>query len=80
RASNNLKNDKVYPKMKLNLASYTTKKPRSMSKIHIVQKGETLSSISNKYGIDISRLRASNNLKNDKVYPKMKLKIVRIEG
>ncbi|HOB70013.1 MAG TPA: LysM peptidoglycan-binding domain-containing protein, partial [Syntrophorhabdaceae bacterium] len=51
RASNNLKNDKVYPKMKLNLASYTTKKPRSMSKIHIVQKGETLSSISNKYGI-----------------------------
>ncbi len=47
---------------------------------HNVKKGETLSSISNKYGVDISSLRATNRLKNDKVYPGMKLKLVKSEG
>ena len=70
-AKHNKQNNKVEPK----------KQERVEAKAyHIVQKGETLSSISNKYGIDISSLKANNNLKNDKVYPKMKLKIVGIEG
>ena len=80
RASNKLKNDKVYPDMKLKLVSYSHKKEKTSVKIHVVKKGETLSSISTKYGIDISNLRATNNLKNDKVYPRMKLNIVGSKG
>ncbi len=77
---NNLKNDKVYPNMKLKLVKHVQKKDKKDVKYHIVKKGETLSTISNKYGIDVASLKIVNNLKNDKVYPNMKLKIVKEEG
>jgi len=80
RATNKLKDDKVYPNMKLKLVSYSHKKEKPGVKIHVVKKGETLSSISSKYDVDISNLRAINKLKSDKVYPKMKLKIPVSEG
>lgn len=80
RATNNLKNDKVYPDMKLKLVSYSHKKGKTSVKIHVVKRGETLSSISSKYGVNISSLRTANKLKNDKVYPRMKLKIVENKG
>jgi len=80
RASNKLKNDKVYPDMKLKLVSYSHKKEKPAVKIHVVKRGETLSSISSKYGVDISSLRTANKLKNDKVYNRMKLKIVESKG
>jgi LysM repeat protein len=84
RAENNLKSDKVYPNMKLRLASFVEKiekparkpaKKTGKTKVHVVKKGETLSSISGKYGIDVSSLREDNNLRSDKVYPRMKLRI-----
>jgi membrane-bound lytic murein transglycosylase D len=77
---NNLKNDKVYPNMKLKLVKHVQKKDKKDVKYHIVKKGETLSTISNKYGINVVSLKTANNLKNDTVYPKMKLKIVKEEG
>ncbi|MEI6154241.1 MAG: LysM peptidoglycan-binding domain-containing protein [Deltaproteobacteria bacterium] len=80
RAANNLKSNKVYPNMKLKLVSYSHKKEKTSVKIHVVKKGESLSSISTKYGVNISSLRTANNLKNDKVYPRMKLKIVESKG
>jgi membrane-bound lytic murein transglycosylase D len=80
KSENNLKTDKVYPNMKLRLASHARKKQPGGVKYHVVKKGETLSAISSKYGVDVSDLKSENNLKNSKVYPKMKLKIVTEEG
>ncbi len=80
---NNLKSEKVYPNMKLMLASHhSPKKKESQAgpKFHTVKKGETLAQISSKYHVSISSLKSANNLKSLKVQPKMKLKIVSGEG
>jgi membrane-bound lytic murein transglycosylase D len=83
KAANNLKGNKVTPDMKLKLASQSQKKSaqkKAPVKYHVVKKGETLSSISNKYNVDMADIKMANNLKNDKVTPKMKLKILSGEG
>jgi len=79
RSANNLRNDKVYPNMKLRLVSLSQKK-KQPAKYHVVKKGETLASISSKYNVDVGAFKAANNLKNDRVRPKMKLKIPAGEG
>ncbi len=79
KSENNLKGDKVYPNMKLKLVGYQEKKTKAV-KYHVVRKGETLASISNKYGTDVATLKSANNLKRDKLVPKMKLKILEVEG
>ncbi len=76
KSANNLKSDKLYPNMKLKLVSHAQRKDNTKVTYHIVKKGETLSKISSKYGIDVKTIKSANNLKNNKVYPKMKLKIV----
>lgn len=76
KKANNLKNNKIYPDMKLKLVGYTQKKAKPKIKYHIVKKGETLTSISSKYGIDVATLKSTNNLKSDKISPKKKLKVV----
>jgi len=76
KRANNLKGDTLYPNMKLKLAGYSQKKEKPKIKYHIVKKGETLASISNKYGIDVETLKETNNLKTNKITPKKKLKIV----
>ena len=43
---------------------------------HTVKKGETLSSISDKYGIDIDDLKSANKIKGNKINRNAKLKIV----
>jgi len=40
---------------------------------HIVKRGETLSEISSKYGIEMASLKSANHLKDETVYPNMKL-------
>ncbi len=93
KAANNLKGSKVTPNMKLRLAGYSQKrtsqkesiqkesvKKKAPVKFHVVKKGETLASISNKYNIAVVDIKAANNLKGDKVIPKQKLKIVTGEG
>ncbi|MDD5008608.1 MAG: LysM peptidoglycan-binding domain-containing protein, partial [Syntrophorhabdaceae bacterium] len=80
KSMNNLKNDKVYPNMKLKLASYSHKKQVSKVKYHVVKKGETLGSISDKYGTDVASLKSLNKLKSSKIVANMKLKIPRDEG
>jgi membrane-bound lytic murein transglycosylase D len=74
KAQNNLKGDKVYPNMKLRLAGYKTEKKPAV-RYHVVKKGETLSSISSRYGIEVAELKAQNKLKSDAVQPRMKLRI-----
>ncbi|MDR2018229.1 MAG: LysM peptidoglycan-binding domain-containing protein [Syntrophobacterales bacterium] len=40
---------------------------------HIVKKGETLSGISSKYGVEMASLKSVNKLRDETVYPNMKL-------
>jgi membrane-bound lytic murein transglycosylase D len=76
KSANNLKTNVVYPNMKLRLVSHIQNKEGRGIKYHIVKKGETLATISNKYGMDIARIKSANNLKTNVVYPNMKLKIL----
>ena len=86
RSANKLRGSRVYPNMKLRLVSHVepkaeTKKPTSTrsgkTKYHTVKKGETLSSISDKYGVDIDDLKAANKIKGNKSNRNARLKIVR---
>lgn len=80
RSMNNLKNDKVYPNMKLKLAGHSQKKQTPKVRYHVVKKGETLGSISGKYGTDVASLKSLNKLKSNRISANMKLKIPRNEG
>ena len=93
KATNNLKGNRVSPNMKLKLAGFSQKrstqkeslqkrsvKKKAPVKYHVVRKGETLKSISNKYNVDIADIKLANNIKGDKVIPKQKLKIMTGEG
>lgn len=95
KATNNLKSNRVSPNMKLKLAGFSQPqkgnaqkesfqkgnvKKKVPVKYHVVKKGETLKSISNKYNVDIADIKLANNIKGDKVIPKQKLKIVTGEG
>ncbi len=79
--------------MKLKLAGFSQKgstqkeslqkgsvKKKAPVKYHVVKKGETLRSISNRYNVDIADIKLANNIKGNKVIPKQKLKIVTGEG
>jgi membrane-bound lytic murein transglycosylase D len=80
---NKLKNGRVYPNMKLMLASHHSTKKKEVpvkSRVHTVKKGETLAQISAKYGVSMAGIRSANNLKTNKVHANMKLKIVGDQG
>lgn len=85
RTANKLKGSRVYPNMKLRLVSHVepkaeTKKTASARskkvRYHTVKKGETLTSISGKYGVDIDDLKAANRIKGNKINRNAKLKII----
>ncbi len=90
RQANKLKGDRVYPNMKIRLVSFVEKKKTASPapaparkknvKYHTVKKGETLSSISEKYGVDVDDIKSANKIKGNKINAKTKLKIVRQEG
>jgi membrane-bound lytic murein transglycosylase D len=80
KSINKLKSAKVYPNMKLALASHSEKKPVGKVRFHIVKKGETLNSISDRYGVEIETIKSANRLKGNKIQANMKLKIVVTEG
>jgi len=80
KSFNKLKNGTIYPNMKLRLASQIVKKSKAKVKYHIVKKGETLASISDKYGVEIEVIKSANRLKSNKIQAKMRLKIVTGEG
>jgi membrane-bound lytic murein transglycosylase D len=80
---NNLKGEKVYPNMKLKLASHQSVRKKESAprvKVHTVKKGETLAQISDRYGVSVSSIKSTNKLKNGKIHASMKLKIVGAEG
>ncbi|OPX99941.1 MAG: Membrane-bound lytic murein transglycosylase D precursor [Syntrophorhabdus sp. PtaB.Bin047] len=84
RSANKLKGNRVYPNMKIRLVSHVEPKKarvaaKSTKKVlyHTVKKGETLTSISEKYGIDVDDLKTANKLKGNKITTRAKLKIVK---
>jgi LysM repeat protein len=56
-------------------SSSTQNKQATTTKTHTVKKGETLSSISRKYGCTVAELKQWNNLKSNTVVVNQKLKI-----
>jgi membrane-bound lytic murein transglycosylase D len=80
KSFNKLKNGKIYPNMKLRLASHVEKKSKAKVRFHIVKKGETLTSISDKYGVNVEAIKSANRLKSNKIQARMRLKIVTGEG
>jgi len=43
---------------------------------HIVRKGERLTDISERYGVDVATLKGINRLKKDQIYPNMRIQLV----
>ncbi len=84
RSANRLKGNRVYPNMKIRLVSHVelkkvrvAAKPAKKVRYHTVRKGETLTSISEKYGIDVDDLKTANKLKSNKINARAKLKIIK---
>jgi LysM repeat protein len=49
--------------------------PAKKEKVHLVRRGDTISSISKKYKVSVNDLKKWNGIKNSKLKPGMKLKI-----
>jgi membrane-bound lytic murein transglycosylase D len=77
---NRLKKDQIYPNMRLELVSHAKAQAKQTKTYHTVKKGENLSDISEKYGVDVTALKRVNKLKNDRIYAGMKLKLPEKKG
>jgi membrane-bound lytic murein transglycosylase D len=77
---NRLKKDQIYPNMRLELTSHSKAQAKPAKTHHTVKKGESLSDISEKYGVDVATLKRLNKLKNDRIYAGMKLKLPEKKG
>ena len=53
---------------------------QSDSRIHIVQRGETLTRIAQNYGVTVAAIMAANNLANDRIYVGQRLIIPATDG
>ena len=83
---NNLKKETIVPGKKLTIyrkggststskSNNNSSKSTTTTKTHTVKKGETLSSISRKYGCSVANIKKWNNLKSNAVKVGQKLKI-----
>ena len=45
---------------------------RNINSVHVVRKGENLSSISNRYNVSVASLKNTNNLKGNTIHPDKK--------
>jgi membrane-bound lytic murein transglycosylase D len=68
--------DAVAPEPKVTYASYTENKPeRKMPSRHRVRKGETLTSIADKYGVEVQDLKVWNHLKSNRAPVGVSIKV-----
>ncbi len=64
--------------MRIELVSQKKAKPKrgwTYQTYHTVKKGENLSDISEKYGIDVVTLKRANRLKSDRILAGMRLRL-----
>lgn len=75
--------EKIHPKIK-DLAARRLKFKRSLAKtredipnsgFHKVRRGETLDSISRKYGMTVSQIRKTSGIKGSRIYPGQKIRV-----
>lgn len=55
----------------------TADKPQGKYETHVVQKGETLWGISQKYKVSVDSIKRANGLKSDTIHPGQELKIIK---
>ncbi|HOC40117.1 MAG TPA: LysM peptidoglycan-binding domain-containing protein [Bacteroidales bacterium] len=67
---NNLTNDKIYEGQQLKIIKTSNS---ATNNYHIVQSGESIWSIAQKYNVSEQNIMKWNNLRNDKIYPGQKL-------
>jgi LysM repeat protein len=72
---NGLKNYALYPGQKLKIHTSNAVSENSEDAFHVVLSGETLYSISKKYGVTVEELVARNGLKNNSISVGQKLRI-----
>jgi membrane-bound lytic murein transglycosylase D len=73
---NRLKKDQIYPNMRIKLVSQNKAQPKRTAKTHhVVKKGENLSDISEKYGVNVVTLKRVNKLKSDRILAGTKLRL-----
>ena len=65
---NRLRSDKILVGQRL-----LVRTTASRSKSYLVRKGDTLSSIAQRFGVSVSQLRRLNNLRRDRIYPGQRL-------
>jgi len=70
RSWNDLSGSRIYPGQTLTL--HVDGEPPI---VHVVQRGDTLSTIAESYGTSVGKLRATNRLPNSRIYPGQKLHI-----
>ena len=86
REINRLKKDHIYPNMRIELVSQkkvvTEKKaqPKMARIFHTVKKGENLSDISEKYGVNVITLKRVNKLKSDRILAGTRLRLPEKKG
>ncbi len=69
---NNLKNNNIYVGQKILIESDAAKAAiestkSGVSRTHVIKKGETLFSISKKYGVSVTELKAWNNIRDNEI-------------
>ena len=76
---NNLTDDKIYPGQQLRVSaqnavtSQQQKVTQAKTIVHVVQQGETLSSIAKKYNVTVDKIKKDNKLSTDKIVVGQKL-------
>lgn len=78
REINRLRKDQIYPNMRIELVSQKKVKPKrggTYQTYHTVKKGENLSDISEKYGINVTTLKRVNRLKGDRILAGTRLRL-----
>jgi LysM repeat protein len=83
---NRLKKGQIYPNMRIQLVSekkvVSDKKaqPKIARTFHTVKKGENLSDISEKYGVNVITLKRVNKLKSNRILAGMRLRLPEKKG
>ena len=71
RRQNNLRSSRIYRNQVLRIQPGTG----TSARVHVVQRGETLSEIAARYGTTTSAIRAANNLRTSVIHPGQRLTI-----
>ncbi|MFH1314001.1 MAG: LysM peptidoglycan-binding domain-containing protein [Candidatus Eisenbacteria bacterium] len=68
--------DRIYPGQDIKVPVTDGWMPRGQQVVHVVRRGETVTSISKHYGVSIEHVLSANGLRSsDKIYPGQKIKI-----